>query len=213
MADLRFTLVSDGPADKALIPILRWLLQQSVDGAIQSDWADLRRLREPPSSLADKIVRSIELYPCDLLFVHRDAERETRQSRVNEIEASLIRAGVAEQNKPVVAVVPIRMQEAWFLFDAAAIRRAAGNPNGTETLELPRIRTVERLPDPKEVLYELLRQASGLHGRRLKDFRVSKHAADVSSFISDFAALRVLLAFRMLEDDIRDVVMANGWNR
>jgi hypothetical protein len=213
MADLRFTLLSDGSSDKALIPILRWVLQaQNVNGAIQSEWADLRRLRDPPTALADKVLSSIELYPCDLLFIHRDAERDNRESRINEIGAALARVRRAVEQVPVVCVVPIRMHEAWLLFDEAAIRRAAGNPNGTDAIDLPRIRKVEGLPDPKAVLHELLYRASGLHGRRLKSFRVSKHAADVSSFINDFSPLRSLSAFRSLETDVRTVVRSNGWN-
>ena len=38
------------------------------------------------------------------------------------------------------------------------------------TLDLPRIAELEHRPDPKEYLYERLRIASGLHGRRLKKF-------------------------------------------
>lgn len=213
MADLRFTLLSDGASDKALIPILRWVLQaQNVKGAIQPEWADLRRLRDPPHTLADKIASAVELYPCDLLFVHRDAEKESRESRISEIDAALTQVGVALVKTPVVRVVPVRMHEAWLLSDEAAIRRAAGNPNGTQLLQLPRIKTIEGLPDPKALLYDLLRQASGLHGRRLKSFRVSKHAADVSSFITNFSPLRVLSGFQLLEADVRVVVRSNGWN-
>ena len=213
MADLSFTLLSDGSSDRALIPILRWILQeQDVKGAIQPEWADLRRLRDPPRSLADKIVSAIELYPCELLFIHRDSERESRESRINEIDAALTQGGPALSTMPVVRVVPIRMHEAWLLSDEAAIRRAAGNPNGTQPLQLPRIQTIEGLPDPKATLHDLLRQASGLHGRRLKTFPVTKHAADVSSFIKDFSPLRTLSAFRLLEADVRAVVRANGWN-
>ena len=52
MKDLRYTLLSDGSSDQALIPILTWLLQKlGVRSAIQPAWADLRRLRKPPNRL------------------------------------------------------------------------------------------------------------------------------------------------------------------
>lgn len=74
---LRLTLVSDGSSDRALLPMIRWLLRRAgVDVPIQDSWADLGRLRNPPKTPTDKIKRSLELYPCDLLFVHRDTEGE-----------------------------------------------------------------------------------------------------------------------------------------
>src|SRR6185295_11421789 len=138
MSELRFTLLSDGPSDRALIPILTWLLQEhTFDRAIQSEWADLRRLPEKPRSLAERIVRSVELFPCDLLSVHRDAERETLENRVTEIRRAVHEATNAGIVVPAICVVPVRMQEAWLLFDELAIRRSSGNPNGSEVLEIP----------------------------------------------------------------------------
>lgn len=83
MNQLRYTLVSDGSSDAALIPILTWLLRnKGLRKAIQSEWADLRQLRwQSKPTLADKICQGVVLYPCELLFVHRDAERETREKQ------------------------------------------------------------------------------------------------------------------------------------
>ena len=117
----------------------------------------------------------------------------------------------AVQLPPTVCVIPVRMQEAWLLFDEPAIRTAAGNPNGRNRLDLPRLQHVEGLPDPKEVLYELLRTASGLSGRRHKKLPVSQLAQRVSDFIDDFAPLRTLPAFTALEDEIRETVEIHGW--
>jgi len=105
------------------------------------------------------------------------------------------------------------MQEAWLLFDEPAIRTAAGNPNGRDHLDLPRLQHLEGLPDPKEVLYELLRTASGLSGRRRKKLPVSQLAQRVSDFIDDFAPLRTLPAFTALEVEIRKTVEIRGWAR
>ncbi|MGH9764618.1 MAG: hypothetical protein ACREDR_41175 [Blastocatellia bacterium] len=126
MTEIRYTLVADGSSDRALIPILNWLLLQYHPGIpIQAEWADLRRLAARPRGLSERIRQSIDLYPCDILFVHRDAERETRESRVAEINTAIqdIR-GLPDS----IRVVPVRMQEAWLLFDEPAIRSAAGNP-------------------------------------------------------------------------------------
>lgn len=209
MRELRYTLLSDGPSDRALLPILTWLLRtHGVEMAVQPDWADLRRLPKPPRGLLERMRTSVDLYPCDLLFVHRDAEGEPYLSRRQEIVRALEEA---VQLPPTVCVIPVRMQEAWLLFDEPAIRTAAGNANGRNRLDLPRLQHVEGLPDPKEVLYELLRTASGLSGRRRKRLPVSQLAQRVSDFIDDFAPLRTLPAFTALEDEIRETVKLHNW--
>ena len=82
MQGLRFTLVADGSSDRALLPILVWLLREHFGSTpIQPEFSDLRRLPNPPKKLVERIDKSIELYPCDLLFVHRDAERESIDKR------------------------------------------------------------------------------------------------------------------------------------
>lgn len=213
MKELRYTLLSDGSSDKALLPLLTWLLQSHhVKCAIQSTWADLRRLPKAPKTLSPRIISTLELYPCDLFFVHRDAEKEPRQKRVSEIQEAILQAVKSVQVPPAVCVVPVRMQEAWLLFDEAALRRAAGNPHGRQPLELPDIAKLEELPDPKNVLYELLRQASGLPPRRLKKFSVNELVHRVAELINDFTPLRSLPAFVMLEAEIEQVIKAQGWS-
>lgn len=214
MSDLRYTLLADGPSDRALIPILTWLLSELVDieFAIQSEWADLRRLPKRPPTLTDKIISAADLYECDLLFVHRDAEREPSVARIQEIQNALAQANERDFNLPVVCVVPVRMTEAWLLFDESAIRRAAGNPNGRAPLRLPSLDRLELLPDPKSELRDLLRQASELRGRRLRRFEVRTDAPRVSDYIADFSPLRRLTAFTYLEAELRRAVQQEGWN-
>lgn len=208
MSPIRFTLHSDGSSDKRLIPILTWVLRQHLpDTAIGSGaWADLRLLRKPPQGLEARLRVCLDLYPCDLLFVHRDAEREDPERRRAEISRAI-------QNitpvPPVVCVVPVRMQEAWLLFDELAIRRAAGNPRGRGSLNMPSLSRVEAIPDPKELLYELLRDASGLRGRKLYSFRPSQSADRLVELISDFTPLQKLLAFSRLQQDVATILDEN----
>lgn len=202
----RFTLLSDGSSDKALIPHLTWLLKQN--GLVQpivSEWADLSRLREKPKKLAEKIERSIQLYPCDLLFIHRDAERENPDNKRKEVFNALAQL-IENLEIPYVCVIPVKMHEAWLLFNKGAIRRASGNPHGSVKIDLPKLKRIENLPDPKQVLHELLKTASERSGRKRKQFSVRHSAGQVSQFIEDFSPLRELSAFQKLEADIKGVV-------
>ena len=213
MTSLRYTLLSDGSSDRALIPILTWVVSEHLPtSAIQADWADLRRLPRVPQGLSARIAAALELYPCDLLFVHRDAERQPAIDRVAEVEAAVEELG-PRVSVPVVSVVPVRMQEAWLLIDESAIRRASGNPNGRQAVELPLLRRIEAVPDPKVVLDALLRRCSGLHGRRLRQFPTSERAVRVAEFISDFAPLRTLPAFSAFETRLVHLIEERGWNR
>jgi hypothetical protein len=213
MRELRYTLVTNGVSDVALLPILTWLLRtQGVRCAIQAQWADLRQLRRTRKwGLADRIRWSLDLYPCDLLFVHRDAERESREKRVDEINKAIEKVTASQPVPPLVCVVPVRMQEAWLLFDEAAIRHAAGNRSGCQALNLPPIKRLEDLPDPKSELYARLKQASGLRGRRLRRFPLHKRARRVTEFIDDFTPLRALSAFAALEDDVKQIIGQYDW--
>ena len=212
MRELRYTLVPDGSSDAALLPILTWLLKtHGVSCAIQPEWADLRQLHLKKRGLADRICRSLDLFPCDLLFVHRDAEREPREKRVDEINEAIKKAITSHQVPPAVCVVPVRMQETWLLFDEAAIKYAAGNRSGRQSLALPPIRQLEQLSNPKAILYECLRQASGLSGHRLKRFPVHRRVHRVTEFIGDFSPLQVLSAFNALESDIVAIIEQRSW--
>lgn len=210
--ELRYTLLSDGSSDQALIPILNWLLQiYLAERAIQPQWADLRSLHRSLRDTFEKRIRlSIELYPCELLFIHRDAERDSHEMRIKEIQTAVNKVNHSI-SVPTVCVVPVRMTETWLLFDSGALRKAASNPNSRAPLQLPEIKRLEHESDPKNVLYELLRQASGLSPRRLRRFSASDYTHRVSELINDFSPLRILPAFMALESAVRDMVEKQGW--
>ncbi len=136
MNEIRYTLLSEGTSDRALLPILTWLLQGHLSGcAVQSEWADLARLPKPPKSLSERIQCSLELYPCQVLFIHRDGDNQGREQRLEEIGKALTQ--VRRSMSPTICVIPVRMTEAWLLLDEAAIRTAADNPKGSQALQIP----------------------------------------------------------------------------
>ena len=98
------------------------------------------------------------------------------------------------------------MTEAWLLSSETAIRRAAGNPNGKMPLGLPTWREWDQKPNPKQILFDALRNASGLQGRHLSRFR--EHAARhrVAELTDDFSPLERLPAFAYLRDAVDSFV-------
>jgi hypothetical protein len=211
MDEIRYTLISDGSSDRALLPMLTWVLHERGGlNRIQPEWADLRRLPRPPVTLIERILAAIDLFPFDLLFVHRDAKKEKPEQRYREIHDAIKEASAKGFQTPAVCVVPVRMTEAWLLFDETSIRQAAGNPNGKTPLNLPAPNQIELIPDPKRLLSEILRKASGLGGRRLKTFNVPGSQIRITDIIEDFSPLRDLIAFQRLEEDIT-ILQRNGW--
>lgn len=126
---------------------------------------DLRRLPDPPGrGVADRLRAIVGLGDTpDILFVHRDAEAQRLERRVNEVARAVAQV---RADLPFVAVVPVRMTEAWLLLDEQSIRIVAGSPSSTVDLGLPPPSRTEHHPDPKALLREALDTASGLSGGR-----------------------------------------------
>lgn len=200
---IRHTLVSEGATDANLLPIIDWSLREVAGIKIsQGTRASFWRLPKPPKSLQEKIAKAVELFPCDILFIHRDTDADSVKARNEEIAAAVTDAHKNGCQIPVIAVVPQRMLEAWMLFNESAIRHAAGNPNGRIDLKLPQVNKLDARPDPKTELMQALLIASELSGRRRKKFNTSQAFWRIVDFIEDYSTLRQLAAFRTFEDNI-----------
>lgn len=161
---MNFLLVCDGKSDTRLINhIQRLLIEIGYSEPNGETWHFTGKLTE-------KVKHALEYSgDVDLLFVHRDAENpRSTEVRYQEIRSAIMGVGYC---RPYVAIVPVRMTEAWLLFDEGAIRKIAGRPNDTSNLMLPRPRDVEGITDPKDKLDNILIQASGAQGRRLRKMR------------------------------------------
>jgi hypothetical protein len=135
--------------------------------------------------------------------VHRDAENLDYDSRANEIYQEL-----KCTSDRYIPVVPVRMTEAWLLSDEMAIREASGNRNGGDFLNLPQHGRWDKVQNPKTVLFEALKTATGLQGRRLNKFNVYKARLRVAQLTDDFSSLNVLPAFQKLSEDVKELVDA-----
>jgi Domain of unknown function (DUF4276) len=207
MFEINYTLLAEGPSDRALLPIITWTLRYHLgEVAVQPSFADLSQLLHPPKKLVDRIQTSLDLYPCDVLFVHRDTDNQGMDKRVQEIETAIAKLQL-ESAPPIIGVIPIRMMEAWLMFDEAIIRRVAGNPSGRELLSLPLLKQVESIADPKDRINTALRVASGLRGRRLKQFNPGERLHLITDSIVDFSPLRQLSAFQRFEREIQSFAL------
>ena len=195
---MKYALVADGGSDKVLLPVLTWSLKRHRI-TVEEQWADFSRIPRQ-ANMEARLRTALELYPCDVLFVHRDSEGYDPEFRRNEIAIALERIQIRH-----IPVVPVRMTEAWLLANEPAIRCAAGNPRGTMLLDLPDLRRLEDLPDPKNVLYEALEAASGLSPRRLKRFRPQERMHYIPHYIDDYSYLEPLPAFNVLQKEIEAV--------
>lgn len=192
------TLVTDGSSDKLLVPLIELLLSAHTDLAYQVVCAEgLPRLS---SGLSARIDSALELFPCDFLFVHRDDEGVGAAVRQQEIESNW---ASSRQTATLICVIPVRMTEAWLITNEMPIRAAVGNPNGDDPLKLPTAKNIESVPNPKAILFEALKAATGKNGTRKRRFIPDHFRHRVSELTDDLAPLRKLRSFKHLEAQIQ----------
>ena len=184
---LSFEIVADGETDRILIPIIQWSIHQ-LDPDVEILEPEFRRRSE---TVADFL--SVYDSEAMLTFVHRDAEKASLEERLKEFEPL--------DRRDVVPVVPIRMSEAWILFDGSAIAKAAGSPSSS--VSVPKMSGIENIADPKGLLNRLLFEAAGSPtGRRGKIFKdsISQRRVSVAGYIADYSPLERLSAFKRFQD-------------
>lgn len=92
------------------------------------------------------------------------------------------------------------------MIDESAIKKAAGNRFYKGSINLPAPNRLEAIKDPKKVLHDFLKEASGLKTRRLKSFNVNAAVHLVAENIPDFNLLRGLSSFDEFEKDLKKTV-------
>ncbi len=187
---LTYAVVADSGTDRLLVPIIEWAIHR-LDPQVEILEPEFSKRHGPVGEFLDSYDPSTML-----IFCHRDSENQTVDQRMREFSPIT--------RRDVVPVIPVRMSEAWILFDGAAISQAAGlSGNGVTT---PRISDLENLSDPKQHLDELLLTAAGNpSGRRGRNFKRSiiERRVSVASLISDYSPLEGLPAFHCFQRHLR----------
>ncbi|WP_328775924.1 DUF4276 family protein [Streptomyces goshikiensis] len=200
----RVLFIGEGSSDNGLVPHVESI---AVDKGLNVSITvpDFGLLRLPTGhSVQDKLRVARELHGSyDLVVVQRDADRGPAQDRRDEIK----RAVYAEwPGLPHVAVVPVRMLEAWLLLDEACLRQVAENPRGRVSLELPKGLAAEKVADPKQLLKDSLAQASEYKGRRLAQFqkRFSQHRLRMLELLDPKGPVTCLPSWQHFVKDLDD---------
>ena len=186
---LAYAVVADGDTDRLLVPIIQWAVHR-LDPGVEILEPEFRKRK-------GGIAAFLAAYQTGarLIFAHRDAETATLDERLHEFDP------VTRQD--IVPVIPVRMSEAWLLFDGPAIARAAGKPSAR--VPVPDVARIENLPNPKGVLDDLLVQAAGAPtGRRGRNFKssIAARRANVAGYITDYSPLEHLPAFRSFQETL-----------
>lgn len=176
--------------------VIQWLMDTNFpDTAFRITPA--REVIPARDTLDRRLLRTYELYNPDLILCHRDAEAIAFEDRLAEIANASVFHPIPVE---VVPLVPIRMLESWLLVDEPAIRCAANNRNGQVPINLPAPDRIERLPDPKARLFDILKTASDLPPQRQRRFNVQQARSRVSSFMQTFEPLRQQQGFVRFEE-------------
>jgi hypothetical protein len=170
---------------------------------------DLARLPNPPGRDVTAQVRAVVplAEPIEVVFVHRDADRVSSATRKQQV-LDAVAAATAEL--PAVAVIPVRMTEAWLVLEERPIRIVAGHPSGRDPLGLPGVARAEDDSDPKNTLKQALRMASSLRGRRLRDFEhdFGHHRRQLLERLDLAGPVCRLVSFQMFKADVEAALKA-----
>jgi Domain of unknown function (DUF4276) len=144
-----------------------------------------------------------------VLFIHADADgRDARTALAQRVQPAIERLALElGTNRQAVAVVPIRMTEAWLLADVDAFRSVLGTTLDLDALGLGDAiaHGVERVADPKSQV----RHAIALAKPRARAAQVASYRARLGEAVS-LDRLRQLVAFRTLEHDFRAALATLG---
>lgn len=201
---LNYVLISEGTSDRVLIPMINWCIRQYCITDISPVVADFTSLKPKPKTVVEKLRAARNLYSNKNLFiVHRDSDNVNPGDREREINEAISSMNFV---KPCLPIIPNAMTEAWLLVDERAIYKAVNNPNGQDQFKLPNINIIEKIRNPKNVLFELFISASGLSRRRHSSIDLFMCRQRCALFITEFQKMGNLSSFALFRQKISQYV-------
>ncbi|MBF8792230.1 DUF4276 family protein [Pseudomonas monteilii] len=168
---INFVLIGEGSSDLRLVEHIESILVGEGFTEVNGEAPDFSVFKNKIGcSVGEKLQAIVSHYPsADVIFVHRDADRAGIDERVREIFEAIPNC---IRHHKVIPVVPVTMLETWLLADAEAIKRVAGNRGYRGDLpNVPALRALENVRDPKALLLQTLCEVSGTTGARLTKFK------------------------------------------
>jgi len=147
-----------------------------------------------------------------ILFIHADADADAKAAREERIKPAMNRLTATGEfsSDRIVAVIPVKMTEAWMLADPDALRKALHLAENLD-LELPaRTRELERLTDPKTQLQQITRLSSTRKRQRRRRDPLKSLPRQLGDSIS-LDCLRRLPAFQTMERELRQSLTQLGY--
>ena len=209
MRHLSAALYCEGTTDAQFLrPLLQRLCEvkaalarETVEVADVMVLADQDQHRHLPRS--ERIERAAKIADGAwiVLFIHADADdRDGRAARAERVQPAVERLrDLLGPTRQAVAVVPIKMTDAWVLADLDAFRSGIGTTRDARALGLGGVEAhgADHVPDPKA----LLRAAFAAARPRERGARLGAFLGLIAESAS-FDQLRRLEAFRQLEADL-----------
>ena len=170
---IRFILLCEGTSDRPLVAHLRRLLSSCGALEVVGSAIALSSIHDPGNHRGSALARKLRAALAaesefELIFIHRDANSAGYEARFEEIREA---TETIDRQINWIPLIPSRATEAWLLLDERAIRLVAGNPRGSQPLDLPRPSRVEEVSNPKATLRDALAAASGYTDSRLRRFK------------------------------------------
>ena len=209
-------LYAEGPTDSRFLqPLLQracaqMCLTECTAPVEVSDVLDLQPLPDTHGQSRGQRIVAAALEARDawsILFIHADADGDQGRAIQERVEPArtLLQA---EWGAHSVAVVPVRMTEAWVLADFQALKSSFGTTMSEQELGLADAvaHGPDRLTDPKATLEAAFRASLGK--------RRSRSVATYFGLIGEtasFVELRKLDAYRRMEAELRQALRTLGY--
>ena len=138
-----------------------------------------------------------------VICVHCDAdskdEKRVLRNKINPAFEAVRRNNNACKN--LVAVIPVRMTEAWMMCDLELLKQKIGTKMSNSNLNLPdRVNQIERIADPKHVIAESIRLSQTDISRRRRKLTISDLYSPIAQELTIESLLHLPSYQKFVED-------------
>lgn len=208
---LTIGLVTEGPTDERLLaPLIeRCYLEMVMECKGMVEVFPVQTVKSSGDTFAEKVLnaaKQAQEYGLNVLCVHVDADASNDDDAFGHRITpafSTVAASAGSACKNLVALVPIRMTEAWMLVDYEKLADELGTELTARQLGIP-LRP-ETVADPKFILEEAIRIALAPHPKR--SIRIGELYQPLGQTIA-LELLRQQASYRKFEDAARESLRA-----